>query len=146
MDVVPTWALVVGAGIGFGIAFMPWKWTGLAKRALVSHWQSFVWGGTALAFLVGSGWGVVWLVSEIDFSLPTRPEYEWSHPTLTAAEQEKAESECEIAAYETFGGGSGKIGDRTPRHRANYVTHCLIVKGFVREETPDDGPDGAGQE
>ena len=63
-----------------------------------------------------------------------RPSFAWTHPALSAAEQDRTKAECRMAAYDAIGGGRGGIKDPTPAARTNYVGDCLASKGFVLEE------------
>lgn len=52
----------------------------------------------------------------------------WTHPTLSAAEQERTKAECEMRAYDAIGGGD--LG-AAPLARGQYTDACLTSKGFV---------------
>ena len=58
------------------------------------------------------------------------PPPAWVHPTMPFAEQTKVKAECEMAAYDALGGGSGSVRDPTSSYRADYVAKCLTAKGF----------------
>ena len=58
----------------------------------------------------------------------------WSHPSISAAEQDRTKAECRMAAYNAIGGGRGGMKDPTPAARTNYVRDCLASKGFVSKE------------
>lgn len=64
------------------------------------------------------------------------PKWEWVHPTLSAAEQERTKAECEMAAYDAIGGGGDgiAIGSTKGTDRLRYVSACLTAKGFKHEQ------------
>ncbi len=84
------------------------------------------------------------LMSE-GFTRMTQEEWEdlgswalWAHPTMTPSDQEKARSECVMAAYDAIGGGRGGLMDPTPSDRWRYVRTCLTGKGFMRRQAKAD--------
>ena len=58
----------------------------------------------------------------------------WTHPTLSAADQERAKAKCRMAAYDAIGAGRGDLKDPTPAARRIYVSNCLTSKGLVSKE------------
>ena len=64
-----------------------------------------------------------------------KPTIRWSHPTLSAADQEKAHAECRMRAIEVVG-ASHRV--EASMGREKYETACLTQKGFKREEVYDD--------
>lgn len=74
------------------------------------------------------------VVASIDW--PSRTTHVWTHPTLSAAEQERTKAECEMAAYDAIGGGGDgtAIGSTKGTDRRHYVSACLTAKGFKRQQ------------
>lgn len=69
------------------------------------------------------------------FVLPASPTYVWTHPTLSADEQNRIKAACEMRAYEAIGGGS--VG-AAPGARDRYEEACLIAEGFSKERVEDE--------
>ena len=76
------------------------------------------------------------------FFIYERTKTVWTHPTLSAADQERAKAKCRIAAYDAIGAGRGGLKDPTPVARSNYVRDCLISKGFTFIEVRESESDG----
>ena len=88
---------------------------------LLSTAINVVMGTVTAALVVGL---IYYLVSTHE-----RTKTVWSHPTLSAAEQEHAKAECKMKAIEV-GGSGAKI--HSPRFE--YERACLTSKGFALEE------------
>ncbi|MCY4555329.1 MAG: hypothetical protein OXF79_02880 [Chloroflexi bacterium] len=80
---------------------------------------------------------IIFLVVAITY-IDTRPEPNWSHPTLSISDQEKTKAECRMAAYDSIGPGSGKVMDSTSSARSVYVANCLIANGFIIKRANND--------
>lgn len=55
-------------------------------------------------------------------------EFIWINPDLTAKEQQKLKSECEMKVVEIFGNSLAGL-----TKQKKYMDNCLITKGFIRE-------------
>ncbi len=94
------------------------SWTILRQWREILGLMVFVIAVSALIYLV------------INTFTKERPSYVWMHPTATAGDTEKAKAECEMAAYEAIGGGTGGIMDPKPGERWRYKMACMTTRGF----------------
>lgn len=73
--------------------------------------------------------GLIAAILSVEF-----PEYEWTHPTLPDAEQQKVVAECEMRAAEAIQGGAIK-----DMARHDYTENCLVTEGFTQERVEEGG-------
>ena len=151
LSVMPPWlmpALLVGGGVAlviYLVGVVPDIYGKSRHRMLtlmatpdgikrLSTVISIAVGAVTAALVVGL---IYYLVSTHE-----RTKTVWTHPTLSAADQERAKAKCRMAAYDAIGAGRGGLKDPTPVARRIYVSNCLTSKGFTFIEVRESESDG----
>ena len=140
LSAMPSWllpALLVGSGVALAIylvGVVPEIYGKSRHRILTLAATpdgvkrlSTVINIAGVAVLVALLGGLIYFL----FFVYERPKWIWTHPTLSAAEQEKAKADCKMRAFDAIG-GSGTISATGARN--DYRAACLTAKGFVIRE------------